>query len=262
MPHAEFRFHDRLNDFLPPASRGRPLSHDVSRRAAIKDVIESLGVPHTEVDVILVDGTSVGFEHMLGGGERVAVYPWITAPRAARHLRPRPPSCPRFLADAQLGRLARYLRLLGFDCRYDNDIGDAELAAQAEQQQRVVLTRDRLLLRRKRIQLAHYVRADAPWQQVEEVCREFNLAPMFAPFTRCTDCNGRLVTVDKASVIDRLEPLTRQYVDDFLQCEACGKLYWHGSHVARMKERVAQLRKTLAQPAEQGRSTRADERRG
>ena len=126
MPHAEFRFHDRLNDFLPPASRGISLSHDVSRRAAIKDVIESLGVPHTEVDVILVDGASVGFEHMLGGGERVAVYPWTTAPRAARHLRPRPPACPRFLADAQLGRLARYLRLLGFDCQYDNDIGDAQ----------------------------------------------------------------------------------------------------------------------------------------
>ncbi|MGM0986950.1 MAG: Mut7-C RNAse domain-containing protein [Pseudomonadota bacterium] len=248
MPHAAFRFHDRLNDFLPPAWRGEPLSRDVSRRAAIKDVIESLGVPHTEVDVILVDGTSVGFGHILAGGERVAVYPWTVAPAKARHLRPRPPACPRFLLDAQLGRLARYLRLLGFDCHYRNDIGDAELAARAEAEQRVVLSRDRGLLKRKRIHLAHYVRADAPWQQVEEVCREFDLLPAFAPFTRCTHCNGRLVAVTKEAVIDRLEPLTRQYVDDFLQCEACGRLYWHGSHVSRMEERVARLRRTLAQP--------------
>ncbi|TDO01496.1 MULTISPECIES: Mut7-C RNAse domain-containing protein [Halomonas] len=250
MSHADIRFHDRLNDFLPPASCGERFSCEVSRRAAIKDVIESLGVPHTEVDVILVDGVSVGFEHILSGGERVAVYPWTTAPQVAHHLRPHPPACPRFLADAQLGRLARYLRMLGFDCLYRNDIGDAELAIRAEQEQRVVLTRDRLLLKRKRIRLAHYVRSDDPWRQVEEVCREFDLAPVFAPFTRCTDCNGLLVRVDKASVIDRLEPLTRQYVDDFLQCKACGKLYWHGSHVARMEERVARLRRTLAPPAE------------
>lgn len=248
MSSAEFRFHDRLNDFLPPAQRGVSISRDVSRRAAIKDVIESLGVPHTEVDVILVDGASVGFEHILAGGERVEVYPWTAAPSVTRHLRPRPPSCPRFQLDAQLGRLARYLRLLGFDCLYRNDIGDAELAVQADEEQRVILTRDRHLLKRKRIRLAHYVRADAPWRQVEEVCREFDLAPSFAPFTRCTHCNGHLAGVDKAAVIDRLEPLTRQYVEDFLQCESCGQLYWPGSHVSRMKERVERLRQTLSQP--------------
>lgn len=248
MPHADFRFHDRLNDFLPPAPRGGTLSRDVSRRAAIKDVIESLGVPHTEVDVILVDGVSVGFEHILAGGEWVEVFPWTVAPSVTRHLRPRPPSCPRFQVDAQLGRLARYLRLLGFDCRYRNDIGDAELADEADEEQRVVLTRDRHLLKRKRIRLAYYVRVDAPWRQLEEVCREFDLAPAFAPFTRCIHCNGRLVAVAKEEVIDRLEPLTRQYVEDFLQCEGCGQLYWHGSHVARMKERVARLRHALAQP--------------
>lgn len=248
MPHADFRFHDRLNDFLPRAPRGGTLSRDVSRRAAIKDVIESLGVPHTEVDVILVDGVSVGFEHILAGGERVEVYPWTVAPSVTHHLRPRPPSCPLFQLDAQLGRLARYLRLLGFDCRYRNDIGDAELVDEADEEQRLVLTRDRHLLKRKRIRLAYYVRADAPWQQLEEVCREFDLAPAFAPFTRCTHCNGRLVTVAKEKVIDRLEPLTRQYVEDFLQCGRCGQLYWHGSHVARMQERVERLRQRLAQP--------------
>ena len=241
MADVELRFHDRLNDLLPPARRGRTLTHAVTRRAAIKDVIESLGVPHTEVDVILVDGASVGFEYCLAGGERVEVYPWPSAPSAARHLRPTPPACPRFVLDAHLGRLARYLRLLGFDCRYRRDIGDAELAAIAEREQRVVLTRDRPLLRRKRIRLAHWVRHTDPWRQVEEVCDEFDLVPAFAPFTRCARCNGRLARVEKAAVVHRLEPLTRRYVEEFLECEACGQLYWHGSHVSRMEALVARL---------------------
>lgn len=238
---AEFRFHDRLNDFLPRERRDRPLPHDVTRRAAIKDVIESLGVPHTEVDVILVDGRSVGFAHILTGGERVEIYPWTTAPPAARHLRPRPPARPRFALDAQLGRLARYLRLLGFDCHYRPDIEDAALAACADEEDRILLTRDRNLLKRKCIQLAHFVRHDHPRHQLQEICDEFNLYPAFAPFTRCTRCNGRLVRVDKARVIERLEPKTRQYVEHFLQCEACGQVYWHGSHVSRMKALVASL---------------------
>lgn len=243
MADAELRFHDRLNDLLPPARRDRTHTHDVTRRAAIKDVIESLGVPHTEVDVILVDGVSVGFEHVLAGGERVEVYPWTSAPPAARHLRPAPPACPRFVLDAHLGRLAGYLRLLGFDCHYHRDINDAELAAIAEEQARVVLTRDRPLLRRKRIRLAHWVRHTDPWRQVEEVCDEFDLYPAFAPFTRCARCNGRLASVDKAAVAHRLEPLTRRYVETFLECEECGRLYWHGSHVSRLKDRVERLRR-------------------
>lgn len=248
MAAADVHFHDRLNDFLPPPRRGDPIALEVSRRAAIKDVIESLGVPHTEIDVILVDSVSVGFEHILAGGERVDVYPWPSAPPATRHLRPAPPACPRFVLDAHLGRLARYLRLLGFDCRYRNDIGDAEVAAIAEQESRVVLTRDRPLLKRKRIRLAHYVRHVDPWRQVEEVCDEFDLYPVLAPFTRCTRCNGRLVAVAKEAVIDRLEPLTRRYVEDFLQCEGCGQLFWHGSHVSRMQTLVERLeRRDLGQ---------------
>jgi uncharacterized protein with PIN domain len=244
MASADFRFHAELNDFLPRERRGRPFSHAFERRAAIKDVIESLGIPHTEVDVILVDGASVGFDHILGDGERVDVYPWsVEIPVASpQRLRPRPPAVPRFVLDAHLGRLARYLRLLGFDCRYRNDFGDDELAAIADEEARVLLTRDRNLLKRKRIRLAHFVRADDPLEQLEEVCDEFDLVDAFAPFTRCTRCNGKLVPVDKADVIDRLEPLTRQYVERFLECDSCGHLYWHGSHVGRMQALVERLK--------------------
>jgi len=244
MADAEFRFHGRLNDFLPRARREGPLRHAIDRRAAIKDVIESLGVPHTEVDVILVDGRSVDFAHRLAGGERVAVYPWtVAAPVAeAHHLRPSPPAVPRFVLDAHLGKLARFLRQLGFDCRYRNDIGDAELAACADAEGRILLTRDRRLLMRRRVTLAHYLRSIDPWRQVEEVCDEFDLVPALAPFTRCPTCNGRLVPVPREAVLDRLEPMTRRHVEAFLQCEACGQLFWHGSHASRLARRIEALR--------------------
>ncbi|MDN3520157.1 Mut7-C RNAse domain-containing protein [Halomonas ramblicola] len=247
MPSAEFRFHGELNDFLAPVRRRRPFAQAVTRRASVKDVIEALGVPHTEVDVIVVDGVSVGFDHRLEAGAcpRVAVYPWSLAPPLAEvhHLRPRPPRPPRWVLDVHLGRLAGYLRLLGFDCRYRNDLRDPELAACAAEEGRVLLTRDRRLLQRRCVTLGHFVRADAPRRQLEEVCAVFDLYDAFAPFSRCTRCNGRLAPVEKARVVHRLEPLTRRYVERFLECRDCGQLYWHGSHMGPMRELVAQLRR-------------------
>ncbi|MDI5983655.1 Mut7-C RNAse domain-containing protein [Halomonas sp. M4R5S39] len=245
MADATFRFHAELNDFLPRERRGRTFGHAMTRRTSIKDAIEALGVPHTEVDVILVDGVSVGFEHLLdaGAAPRVVVYPWSLTPSLAevRHLRPRPPMPPRWVLDVHLGRLAGYLRLLGFDCHYRNDATDGELAACTDEEGRILLTRDRPLLKRKRIRLAHFVRADTPRRQLAEVCAVFDLYDAFAPFTRCSHCNGLLVPVAKAEVAHRLEPLTKRYVDDFLHCEGCGQLYWHGSHLIKMRELVAEL---------------------
>ncbi|UYG06528.1 Mut7-C ubiquitin/RNAse domain-containing protein [Halomonas sp. M4R1S46] len=251
MAIARFRFHAELNDFLPPERRERRFAYPFDRQAAIKDAIEALGVPHPEVNVILVDGASVGFDHRLRDGDRVDVYPAGAAVpgRAPRRLRPPLPHPLRFLLDVHLGRLARYLRLLGFDCRYHHRAGDAELAARAEREGRILLTRDRNLLKRKRVALGRFVRADDPFIQLEEVARAFSLLGELAPFTRCTRCNGRLASVDKAAVDHHLEPLTRRYVDDFLQCQGCGQVYWHGSHVAHMEALVDRLRQRLEMPA-------------
>ncbi len=246
---ARLRFHGELDDFLPRDRRGRVQAYRVERRAAIKDVIEALGVPHPEVDAILVDGASVGFDHRLAAGETVDVYPAdITPPLASpRHLRPPLPRPPRFLLDVHLGRLARYLRLLGLDSHYSRHAEDAALAALAEAEERILLTRDRALLKRKSVALGRFLRADDPFEQLVEVTRAFARLEDLAPFTRCTRCNGRLAVVDKAAVVHRLEPLTRRYVDDFLRCEACGRVYWHGSHVTRMRALVARLRRRLAE---------------
>ncbi|MFG6175640.1 Mut7-C RNAse domain-containing protein [Halomonas sp. THAF12] len=247
MDTARLRFHGELDDFLPRERRGRTLTYRVDRRAAIKDVIEALGVPHPEVDAILVNGAPVGFDHPLAAGETVNVYPANVAPpgAASHHLRPPLPQPPRFVLDVHLGRLARYLRLLGLDCRYRHRADDAELAEWAETEARILLTRDRNLLKRRRVGLGRFVRADAPFEQLVEVVQAFVRRDELAPFTRCTRCNGRLEVVAKDTVIHRLEPLTRRYVDDFLQCEACGQLYWHGSHVSQMRSLVARLRHRL-----------------
>lgn len=243
MSPARFRFYAELNDFLPPARRQRELDYRVNRRAAIKDVIEALGVPHTEVALILVNGEPVGFDHILGDGERVSVFPAFRHLGAApdNALQPAPPDPPRFVLDTHLGTLARYLRLLGFDTLYRNDYDDAELAGISSRDDRILLTRDRGLLKRRIVERAYFVRADSPRRQLREVAHRFALRSSARPFRRCSRCNGQLHAVDKAAIADLLAPRTRRYYERFLQCGRCGQIYWAGSHFKRLRELLAAI---------------------
>ena len=237
------RFYAELNDFLPPAVRGTDIEHEFERRASIKDVIEAFGVPHTEVEVILVNGRAVDFSYIVQGGDRISVYPMFESVDVSPllRLRPAPLRKPKFILDSNLGRLARYLRLLGLDCLYRNDYRDAEVARIASEQQRTVLTRDRTLLQRRIITHGYYVRAQQPRRQVREVLARFDLYRQVEPFSRCTRCNGKLETVDKQVVFHRLEPKTRRYYDNFRRCTDCGQVFWQGSHHTRMQQLVATL---------------------
>lgn len=243
MATAWLRFYAELNDFLPEERRGRPFAYCFDRRASVKDVIESLGVPHTEVDLILVDGRPVDFGHIVRDGERISVYPVFEGLDIGpvQRLRPEPLREPRFVCDANLGRLARYLRLLGFDTSYRNDYADAEVARISARERRILLTRDRRLLRRRIINHGYCVRSDDPRQQAREVVRRFDLAGKARPFTRCTRCNGPLEDVDKSEILDRLEPKTRRYYDRFRRCRDCGRIYWQGSHHGRARALVRSL---------------------
>lgn len=243
MATATFRFYAELNDFLPPERRQRTFNYAFDRRAAIKDVVEALGVPHTEIDLILVDSEPVDFNHILGDGERVGVYPVFEAFDIAplARLRPRPLRTPGFVLDAHLGTLARYLRLLGFDTLYRNDYDDAELAAISAGEHRILLTRDRGLLKRRIITHGMYVRDDKPRTQIKDIVTRLDLARMVHPFSRCTRCNGLLAPVDKADIVHRLEPKTKLYYENFLRCNDCGQIYWKGSHFARMERLVEEL---------------------
>jgi len=211
----------------------------------VKDAIESLGVPHTEIDLILVDGVSVGFDRRLRGGERVAVYPEFERfdITPIHRLRPAPLREPRFVADIHLGTLARYLRLLGFDTRYGNElVDDAELAELTSREKRVLLTRDVGLLKRKVVERGQWLRSRDPEQQVEEVVAALHLQRAITPFTRCMACNGVLAAVARADVEGLVPPRAFRRFRAFKQCVDCRRVYWRGTHFARLQRLVAKVR--------------------
>lgn len=236
MATASFRFYAGLNDFLPPPRRQQSFEADGPPGASVKNRIEALGVPHPEVALILVDGEPAGFDRLLMGGERVAVYPPFVAPafEGALDLRPPLPAPLRFIADAHLGGLARLLRMAGFDTLYRNDLPDAEIATTAAAEARVVLTRDRALLMRREITHGAWLRAKQPHAQLAEVAARYPLAAALQPFSRCMICNTPLVMVEKAAVEPRLPPAVRARHTRFSACGGCGRVYWEGSHWRRM----------------------------
>ena len=240
MSQVQLRFYEELNDFLAPALRKVSFAHEFDRRTSVKDMIESFGVPHTEVDIILVNGKSVDFSYIVRDQDRISVYPMFESLDISPllRLRPAPLRSPTFVLDANLGRLARYLRLLGFDSLYRNDYDDATVAAIATEQQRIVLTRDRVLLRRKVITHGYFVRAVRPRLQVPEVLTRFDLFRLISLFSRCIRCNGELQAIDKPVIAHRLEPLTKKYFDTFRICSACSRIYWRGSHYQQARQLV------------------------
>jgi uncharacterized protein with PIN domain len=240
---AEFRFYEELNDFLPPARRKRAFPYPLQGTPSVKDAIEALGVPHTEVELILVNGNSVGFGYRLEPGDRVAVYPLFESLDISPlvRLREKPLREMRFVIDVNLGKLARLLRLAGFDALYHNNFTDQAICRIATEHHRIVLTRDRRLLCNKLITHGYFVRSAEPMEQFAEVIGRFDLSGQLAPFTRCSLCNGKIQPVPKEAVLDRLEPKTRRYHDEFFLCTGCGKVYWPGSHVERMRERLSRL---------------------
>jgi uncharacterized protein len=224
------------------------LAVPVGRPRSVKDLVESVGVPHPEVGLLVVDGDAVGFGHLVGGGARVAVYP----PFHDLHLAagqgswPEPPDPRRFVLDVHLGTLARRLRVLGFDTWYRTEADDHELADVAVSETRILLTRDRELLMRRVIVHGYLPRSDDPDDQLAEVVRRYDLADRVDPLTRCVPCNGELAPVARTEVVDLVPPRTRAEHDRFVRCRDCGQVYWPGSHldaIGRLVERVRTSRR-------------------
>ena len=239
MVTATFRFYDELGDFLPRERRGRTFAAPCARAASVKHMVEALGVPHTEVQLILVNGEFSGFERLLEEGDRVAVYPRfgsvdVTALSRVPRLAQEPEAAPRFVADAHLGGLARLLRMAGFDTLYDNHYGDDEIVAIAAAEDRVVLTRDRELLKRRAVVHGCYLHAIKPAEQFRELFDRLELTASARPFSLCLHCNLALRAVDKATVLDALPPSVRELHDEFNTCDACRRVFWKGSHHRRM----------------------------
>lgn len=230
------RFYAELNDFLSGGKRQQAFVHTFRGNPAIKDVIESLGIPHTEVDVILVDGQSVQFGHQVEGGEQISVYPQFESldVKPILRLRPEPLRKTKFVLDVHLGKLASYLRLAGFDSLYENESEDAYLARMSSEGKRILLTKDRGLLKRKEITHGYLVREIHPRLQLVEVIRRFDLSASVRPFHHCLLCNGLIEAVDKADIIEQLPPETKEHYHEFRRCPSCHRIYWKGPHYRRM----------------------------
>ena len=211
-------------------------------KTSVKDAIESCGVPHTEVDLIVCGGTPVSFAHQLSSDARVEIYPvnhsptTFSADRLQRH------NITTFVVDGHLGKLARDLRLLGVDTIYRNDADDAELVEIAVGQQRGLLTRDRRLLMHAIVRDGYCPRSDRAEEQIVEVLRRFDLPGAIRPYTRCLRCNALLERVEKSAVVGQLEPLTKIYYEDFRRCSGCEHVYWPGSHFSKLEARLARIR--------------------
>jgi uncharacterized protein with PIN domain len=233
-PAVTVRFYGALNDFLPRARRGVRFAHHLRAPASVKDTIEAIGVPHPEVDLILLNGDPVDFSALVSGDDDLSVYPRFVGIEldAVTHVGEMPADATRFALDVHLSKLASWLRLAGFDVVVIAD--DAELAKSGGEDARIVLTRDVALLKRGIVRYGAWIRSTDPEWQLAEVLQRFDLAPAVSPFTRCMQCNSPLVTADAAAVSDRLPPRTRERFSNFRECSGCGRVYWQGSHYPRL----------------------------
>jgi hypothetical protein len=242
MPRIRLRFYAELNDFLPRASRGTTIECEAPPRAPLRDLIEGLGVPHTEVELVLVNGESVSLEHVPAANALVSVYPVFEAIDVAgvSRVRSEPLREVRFALDGHLGRLGAYLRMAGFDTRYENRADDAALAEVSRRERRILLTRDQGLLKRRVVAHGCFVRATAPRDQLVEVVRRFDLARLVRPFTRCLRCNTVLTPAAAETVERRVPPRVRAKRHEYSHCAACDRVFWKGTHYDRMQHLLAE----------------------
>ena len=243
------RFYEELNDFLPPDKRKKDFNVELKKPRSVKDLIESVGVPHTEIDLIIVNGESVDFNYQVQPDDHISVYPVFESIDISplRHCQPGPLRNTRFVLDVHLGRLAAYLRMLGFDTLYENDFDDPVLADISADEHRILLTCDRLLLMRKQITHGYFVRSRLPKQQLLEILSRFDLYDNVKPFTRCIHCNGSTRAVDKKLIEDQLLAKTKKYYDEFYQCDSCRKIYWKGSHYQNLQGLLSEITSTVGQ---------------
>lgn len=235
---SHFRFYEELNDFLPKRWKKKSFEWSFSGITTIKNTIEAIGVPHAEIDLILVDGESVGFDYILKGGENISVYPVFESFDISPIIRLRPKSLRtiKFIVDVNLGKLAQKLRLLGFDTLFKNNYYDNDIVADSVKEKRIILTRDIGLLKHSAVTHGYFIRNDDPKKQLSEIIERLHLQNHFKPFSRCSVCNSKMFLVEKSKVKDLLHSDTFEMYDEFWQCTGCKKVYWEGSHYDRIVE--------------------------
>jgi uncharacterized protein len=238
-----FRIYAGLNDFLPVDLRQRTIILAYKTPITVGEVAESMGIPLSEVKLILVNSEPSKFSQRLKENDFISLYPAIEnldiSLLTDKELESA--SRPRFILDAHLGKLAKYLRMLGFDTLYRNDFEDNRIISIAKQEDRFILTQDKLLLRSKEVINGYYVRSIEKHKQIREIVQKFGLNTMFRSFTRCMSCNAELVKKEKAEIINKIDDETAQVFNDFFYCPNCDKVFWKGSHFERMEKLILSL---------------------
>jgi uncharacterized protein with PIN domain/sulfur carrier protein ThiS len=230
------RFYEELNDFLPKERRKKRFTHNFIDRTSVKDLIESLGVPHTEVDLILVNGNSVKFNYIINDGDDISVYPVFESLDISdvQHLRAKPLRKAKFICDVHLGTLARNLRMFGIDSYYKNNLNDEEIVKISLAEKRTILTRDIGILKRAEVTHGYFIRNDNPEKQISDVILRFSLIKLIKPFTLCLECGSKLVRISKKKILHLIPQNVRNEHNKFLNCINCKKIFWTGTHFNSM----------------------------
>jgi uncharacterized protein len=245
MLHVTARFYAELNDFLPQAKRGKDFLFTLPDLQPVNDFLRSNGVSPARVDLVLCNGHSVPLDHTIADGDRLSCFPVFETfdIRSVTKIRTTPLRVPRFILDVHLGKLASFLRMLGFDTQYSPDIQDDTLLSVSLNEERTLLSKDRDLIHHESLTHCYHVLSDDPREQIVEVVHRFDLYGSFAPFTRCIRCNTLLERVEKENIIDRIPPKIREYYDEFTYCGSCDHIFWKGSHYEKMMEMVEEIRR-------------------
>jgi len=239
---ATFCFHKSLTDFLSPSLKHAAISYKFNGAPAIKDAIEAIGIPHTEVHIIVVNNCQVGFDYSLTDNDEVQVFPFEASREVLKNMLLQKPAQVKFILDVHLGKLAKSLRMLGLDAMYKTNLSDKTIAEIAALEDRIVLTRDVGLLKHRAISYGYWLRSQNSEEQLSEVIKRYNLASEIKPFTKCIACNGDIIQVSKEAVLESLPAKTKEYFNEFFQCKNCKRVYWKGSHYERMIEFIKQLK--------------------
>ena len=235
-----FRFYEELNEFLPKQRRKKDFQVDFEGRRSLKDMIEALGVPHTEIDLILVNGKSVNFAYVLQDWDRVSVYPvyeCLNIENVTR-LRKVPLRKTKFIADIHLGDIVKYMRALGFDVCFDPSLSTRKIIEISKQKSRIILTKSRQLLKFKEVTHAIFIRPGTTAEQIKGILDYLDIKDRIKPFSRCLCCNSVLKNVSKESIAERIPPKTKELCDQYTYCKFCDKVYWRGTHFIKMNKAI------------------------
>lgn len=247
MNQAYLRFYEELNDYLPPEKRKTRFPVRFWGSPSVKDMIEASGVPHTDVDMIIANGISVDFSFRINNGDEISIYPVFESFDITdiQHLRPAPLRDPKFVNDVQVGALAKYMRMCGFDTLYNNKFSAHDIAGISLKERRTIITRDRKILKQSNVTHGYWVRNSDPERQLQEVIKRFQLEKSIMPFVRCILCNAMLEDTPKNEIMHLLPANVRETRNEFKRCTGCSKIYWQGSHFVRMQSFIDELIKSF-----------------